>query len=96
MSEPNYEAVGRYHFALKDLKQAVIDRNEVLDRFGMVAKNASRTEQIPRDCVGRRCNFSALQNLLNEAQAKEQQMQDLLLLVNDLAPIANMPEVKLG
>lgn len=96
MEMNNYEAIGRYHVAVKEAKALVSKRNMILLRANGVLKHA--TESLPQGAptIGKHCNFSAVQALLAEAQEADCELMKVLEEIAGLAPIANEPALELA
>lgn len=92
----NFEAIGRYHVAVKRAKELVSERNGILSRAALVLKNV--TEPKPQDAqiIGKHCNFDALHNLLDEAKGINDELVMLVEEINSLAPLADEAEIKLS
>lgn len=91
---PNYQAIGRYHVAAKEAGAALQQRNDLLRRAALVMNNAVASPHPPG--LGRRCNFDAVRELLEEAEAANQRLLALLSELADLAPLADMPPLSLN
>ena len=90
----DYEAIGRYHVAVQDVRRLIGERNDLLGRVGLVLRNSG--EMPPGGALGKRCNFDAVQKLLDQARAIDEGLQSTVALINELAPLANLDEVRLA
>ncbi|MBV6447285.1 hypothetical protein [Nitrosomonas sp.] len=90
----NYEAIGRYHVAVKEARELISKRNNLLSRAASVLKYAS-DQPLPSQGIAKRCNFNAVQALLAEAQEIDCELMKVLEEIAGLAPIANEPVLEL-
>ena len=92
----NYEAIGRYHVAVKEANALISKRNMILVRANGVLKNAMELQPQSAQVIGKRCNFSAVHGLLNEAEEVDRELMKVLGEIVELAPIANEPVLELA
>ena len=90
----DYEAIGRYHVAVQDVRRLLGERNSLLGRIALVLRNSSETP--PPGALGKRCNFAAVHKLLADARALDDAIQGRLTEINELAPLADLDPVTLA
>ncbi len=91
----NFEAIGRYHVAVKKAKALVEKRNNILSRAALVLNNVTADLRQTGAAIGKRCNFDAAQNLLTEARAVNDELIAVVDEINELAPVANETKIEL-
>ncbi|MCY1378761.1 hypothetical protein D9M69_664230 [compost metagenome] len=87
MTEPNYEAIGRYTHLVGELDSLSMKRRSLFTRIVGVLKNAN--ENPLESKVPRKCNFEAVRDLLDEAEALDKAIRFTVDQVNELAPLAD-------
>lgn len=96
MTQPNYEALGRYTHLCEQVKHKAMARNSLLNRAASVMQNAGKAMLNGERGVARRCNFEAMERLLAEAKQADAELQQMLEEVNALAPIADKPALAMA
>lgn len=90
MSEPNFEAIGRYHHLVKQARAAAQERGALLARAARILGAASTTDvALPCDALARAVNFDAAADLLAQARAADGRLRELVRQIAELAPIAD-------
>jgi hypothetical protein len=58
----NYEAIGRYHAAVKRVQELIAKQNNSLTRTSALINNVAQYKPYNTHIIGKRCNFEASQN----------------------------------
>lgn len=96
MSEPDYQVLGRYTHLCEQVAKVACERGQLLTRAATVLQNAARPLSAGEQAHARRCNFAAVERLLAEARVVDERLQTAIAEANELAPLANRPELRLG
>lgn len=84
----NFEAIGRYHAAVKKAKALKEERNNILSHAALVLNNVTADLRRTGPAIGKHCHFYAVQNLLTEARAVNDELIAVVDEINELAPTA--------
>lgn len=96
MDEPDYQALGRYTHLCELVTSTTHERAQLLTRAATVLQNAARPRSPGEQAHARACNFTAVERLLTEARAADERLQASIAEANELAPLIDRPELRLG
>lgn len=90
----DYESVGRYVVLCEHAQKKANERNNLLVRIGHVLQGYT-VSAAGQKGLARRCNFEAVEKLLDQAKALDAELLEMLDQINQLAPLADKPAVAL-
>lgn len=88
MTDPDFNALGRYTHLCELAKKQAQERQQFLRRANTVLSRAvDDGSMLPVGCVARGVNFNAIAGLLGEAQQAHAELVETLRQIEELAPI---------